>query len=356
MKVIVWADKIDHLILEKGTFGGLNVQMYFWAKVFLSKGWDVLTFSERDYYQLEGITFIPYSQKGKFRLLKEFFYSFRFILKYSPDLVLVRGARRDLCFIALACRLTNTEMIFMGASDVNFIPGSENISGSKRNQWLYRLGLRLTKRVVVQNQEQQTLLKLNYNKKSRLVPNIWINDFAYEDKDRSNIIWVGNFRSLKRPEWFLNLAKQFPNEHFVMVGNEIDRALYAKCEKIAQKMPNVDFHGGVSFKEVNTLLSQAKLLVCTSEYEGFPNTFLQAWSQKIPVLSTVNPSELLTKKGLGLLITSELELFRVFGHIINNPALYAELTTNIQSYFKNSHLPEVLFDEITRSWEKISKK
>ena len=65
-----------------------------------------------------------------------------------------------------------------------------------------------------------------------------------------------------------------------MVGHE---DLYDKTVEQSRKVPNLDFKGFLPFTEVEKQFKKAKLFINTSEYEGFPNTFLQAWRRGIPV-------------------------------------------------------------------------
>jgi glycosyltransferase involved in cell wall biosynthesis len=65
--------------------------------------------------------------------------------------------------------------------------------------------------------------------------------------------------------------------------------------------PNLEYLGPRSQSEVNGLLARAHVFVNTSLYEGFPNTFIQAWSREVPIASLhVDPDGLLSKERLGL--------------------------------------------------------
>ena len=227
-------------------------------------------------------------------------------------------------------------MIFFGASDVNFQYEKEGIR-RKHDRMLYRFGLRNTKYFVAQNQLQYDLLVNAYNKKDVIIiPNIWLTQ-EQNNKEREIILWVANFRQLKRPQWFIQLAKDFPQYKFVMVGATIDNILYEECKSEADKLSNLDFMGGQSFANVNEIFTRAKYFVCSSEYEGFPNTFLQSWSNSIPVITTVDPSALVKDKGLGVVVDSYDELKNAVELIENDKELYLKMKNNIDNYFTQSH-------------------
>lgn len=53
------------------------------------------------------------------------------------------------------------------------------------------------------------------------------------------------------------------------------------------------------YNEVGTLFSRAKLFLNTSQIEGFPNTFLQAWVRGVPVVAFFDPDSLIKQRQLG---------------------------------------------------------
>ena len=53
--------------------------------------------------------------------------------------------------------------------------------------------------------------------------------------------------------------------------------------------------------DVGRFFEEAKLFVNTSTYEGFPNTFVQAAMQAVPILSwSVDPDGVLARHGIGV--------------------------------------------------------
>lgn len=350
-KVIIWAKGIDDLLNDEGAkVAGLTVQMMLWAKTFSENGWDTFTFSITDSKVIDNLNFLRYPKVKRFSILSDIFYSLFFICKEKADLIVFRGASRNLYFVSLFAKLTNTKVVFMGASDVNFVKGKDKVSGKSYNSKLYRKGLCRVSKIVVQNNAQLKSLNEYYGKQALIIPNIW-NDFVEDNGDKKSILWVANFRKLKRPEWFINLSKKFPDETFIMAGYPLDKNVYKDAIEKGKDIENLNILGPVSFNKSQQLFSKAKLLICTSEFEGFPNTFLQAWANDIPVISTVNPSGLLTDSNLGIFVKSENELSEEFKIINNNPESYHKLSENIKNYFYNNHNPNMNYEKLINYFE-----
>src|SRR5690606_13362733 len=328
-KIFIWTTGIDDFLKEKGTVGGITVQMYFWAQAFIENGWKVYSFSEKKKKIIDKIQFLKFPAIPLVGIFIEFLFSFFYIATIKPNVILFRGASRGLGYLRIYSRIFNVKLVFFGASDVNFQPGKEGIK-ALHDKRLFRYGLRGVDYIVVQNTFQEELLRLNYvNTNSIVIPNIWSSPPRENyQTDSGNILWVGNFRALKRPEWFLELAEKFPEQSFVMVGGALDKKLYEKCKNRAKEIPNISFLGGLPFKEVNELFRICKIFVCTSQTEGFPNAFLQAWANSKPVITTFDPSGIVKKEGLGLVVHDTAELENAI-KAINNEALYRQMQNNI---------------------------
>jgi len=70
---------------------------------------------------------------------------------------------------------------------------------------------------------------------------------------------------------------------------------------LLKELPNVKFSGYIKRADMNNFLSEAYALLNTSHFEGFSNTFLEAWAVGTPVISTiyVNPDNIINEKSLG---------------------------------------------------------
>ena len=347
MKVIVWTSSVYNLYCEIGLVGGIAIQMSFWARTFLGKGWQVYSISNYEKTNFEGIQFLKIPHLPIVGYFIDLLYSFFYIATIRPNIILFRGASRSLAHLSFFAKLFGVKLVFLGASDTDFKCEQELI-GRKHDRVLYRLGLRNTKYFVAQNQLQYDLLFNAYNKKNVIIiPNIWLQQ-EQENRERDIILWVSNLRKLKRPQWFIQLAKDFPQYKFVMVGACKDKELYEECQREADKLPNIEFMGGQSFANVNRIFTNAKCFVCTSEIEGFPNTFLQSWSNLIPVITTFDPSDLVKNKGLGLVVDSYDTLKNAVELIEKDRTLYGMMRNNIENYFAQSHSAVEQYDRLIR--------
>lgn len=328
-------------MLKGGTFGGVAVQLFFWSQVFYKHGWKVYSLTRGDNYNDANVIFkhIPSIRIGS--LIVDFIVATYYVLIIKPDIILMRGASNRLFALSLVSRLWRRKLIFMGASDVNFEPGKETINNAF-NKRLFQIGLKHIKYIITQNDFQTEAVKNNYQKTPLQLNSIWgrfaIGDHTNENLKPYQIVWIANIRKLKRLEWFVNVANRLPQYSFAVAGGFAEPRDYKEklLHRISQ-IKNLEYLGGISLPDSNKLVEKSQLLVCTSEFEGFPNTFLQAWSFKKPVVSTVNPNGVITKYGLGYVVENEDGLLKSIQELIDNTELYKEMQKTITSYFDSHH-------------------
>ena len=99
----------------------------------------------------------------------------------------------------------------------------------------------------------------------------------------------------------MQLAEEMPKERFMMICQRAtgdDK--YEELSARAGQVKNLQFIERVPFAEIGSYFQKAKVLVNTSDSEGFPNTFIQACNYAMPILSLkVNPDEFLDKYNCG---------------------------------------------------------
>jgi len=348
-KVIVWSTDVIQLI-EGKPIGGIAVQVFFWAQAFVKHGWQVFSFIENGEktVEKENVCFKPKRNIKRINVFLEWWYAFKYMISIRPQLIIYRGANRELLPLSFVSKLLGIKLVFFAASDVNFEPGKELV-GSEINRKMYQKSIKHINYFITQNDHQHDTLFANYRKESLILFNIWgITSFSgYESPIDSEVVWVANFRRLKRAEWVLDAAERLPQIHFVMAGSAAnDESYYNRMKQRAESLDNVVFLGGQSFFYVNELVAKSKVLLCTSTFEGFPNTFLQAWSNGLPVISTVNPSNVISNNSLGIIIDCVDELTNVLKQLLDDKDYYSELCDSVNAYFVENHSSESGYNKL----------
>lgn len=347
MKVFIWTSFVDLLYRKEGNIGGLAIQMKNWAEVFAQKGWKVFSLSLKEKREYNNISFLRHYNVRFIGIFVEWFMAMYYTLTKRPDVIIMRAASRSTLPLAIFAKMVKAKLVFFGASDSDFIIGEELVN-SKNDKIQHRKGLNRIKYVVAQNEKQKSLLEKNYGKKECIIiPNIWWADAVAEQEKDIDFLWVSNFRGLKRPEWFIKLAQEHPEYKFTMIGGPYEKDLYVNCEQAAKEIPNLDFLGKKSLDETNEYFKRARCFICTSTMEGFPNTFLQAWSSNIPVLTTFSPSELVEKHSLGTVVSEYDEMKEELKKILEETSYKAKQEA-IKNYFEKSHSPLSMYDKLMK--------
>ena len=164
--------------------------------------------------------------------------------------------------------------------------------------------------IIAQTAHQARLLEQNYARKAvAVIPNFQPEPRESIDKSGPlTVLWIASLKPWKCPEAFVRLAAglhDLTGVRFVMVGSWAagpgERKWVQSLTSRIESTPNLEHLGPRTQSEVNGLLARAHVFVNTSLYEGFPNTFIQAWSRDVPIVSLhVDPDGLLSRERLGL--------------------------------------------------------
>lgn len=345
-QILFWDESVSCMKSGK-LFGGIAVQLNFWMQIFAQNDWEVHALTERESYT-DGL--IQYHNIRHFQRVEigwEWILIYKIVKRIRPKLILFRGAKRLLYPICIIGHFFGAKVIMQGASDVNFERGKAEV-GNGINRRMYERALSLIDYIVCQNEHQTNTLKTNYERKALIIPNIWGKTVSSANTKASSpeVVWVANFRKLKRPEWFLGLAQANPNIKFSMAGGPISKDFFNQIAQEAATLPNLSFLGPITIEESNTLIGNAKILVCTSEYEGFPNTFLQAWSAGVPVVSTVDPNNIINTFNLGQTVDDQESLNLAIKVLLSDNDLYISKQQSIREYFADHHSSQKCFDAL----------
>jgi hypothetical protein len=109
------------------------------------------------------------------------------------------------------------------------------------------------------------------------------------------VFWVANLKDFKRPHLFVELVESFAGRKdltFLMAGRPPGGRRFKPLMEKLPTIPNFKYFGELPIAQVNEIMNGASVHVNTSSFEGFPNTFLQAWARGAIVTSlAVDPDE-----------------------------------------------------------------
>ncbi|MFB1065821.1 glycosyltransferase family 4 protein [Natrinema sp. H-ect4] len=352
--------------LESGT-GGAERQQYMLATALRERGYEVsvatLAHTDQRNAKIDGIDVwrvIP-DIRGITRAPHKAIQTLHALRKIDADIYYVRG-NDFLCMVTAAhARLSSAAFVYAVANDTNVDPELLEQRGILRHPFTW--AMRSADRVIAQTHHQQELLASEHGIDALRIPN------GYEvpnesdlvpHTERDHVLWVGSMDpDQKRPGRLLELARELPDVQFRMIGppdNDMPEH-YDEIESQAVEIPNLNFLGFVDPDEIHDHFRSAIALVNTSDYEGFPNVFLEAWRYATPVVSLHHTLDgVLTNEPVGIHAGSMGSLVDAVDRLELNNSLRETLGDGGREYMIANYsfdrllsLYEPLFEEVDRA-------
>ncbi len=250
--------------------------------------------------------------------------------------------------VALWCRLHRRPFVYSVASDPDCDLRLPHVD-SLRERILYRYGLRHADRILVQTRKQQEMLWTGFGLRSAVIPMPCLGptDSQYVEPvppppSAGRVAWVGRITEVKRLDVLLEIARVLPGVTFDVAGGfEEQRPYVQDLHQRARPLPNVILHGRIARDQMPAFYQRTSCLLCTSDYEGFPNTFLEAWSYGLPVVSTVDPDGLIARGGLGAVAMTPDGLVARLRRLLTWPELWRCCSHNAREYYLENHTLDV---------------
>lgn len=348
MKVAFLNDRIyGYASADALTVGGSERQQWLLARALASSGWTVsvglrqgLKVGERR--RIDGVDFQGI-QQGQYLLDW-----YRFLSSIRPDWLYWRGSTHLFGPLVHIAHLARAQTIFAAAFDTDVSP---RIALTARRRWwpLYAWGLCLTERLFVQHGKQFDDLSSWWKPKAQVVRSITpaqTRPLSHAFRDRY-VAWVGMLRQPKRPDLLIDIAKRSPTIRYVVCGGPTThRSQPGYGQWIIEKfrgLPNVDYRGQVGPEEAERVISGAAALLCTSDQEGFPNTFLQGWSWGTPTVTLqVDPDGLIRRLALGSVTGTIDATVDCLERLLNSPEERDCIAARACEYIAGNHSEAVV--------------
>ena len=274
------------------------------------------------------------------RSLSNLWRLFKAMRAARADHYVLRSTRFLSFFVMLYARLLGARYTFMVANRPHCLRGELETLPRMFGR-LYEISLNRAHRVTVQSREQQDLLKENFGIDGYIVPNgIEVPPFSGPNlKAPYDFCWVASFKIQKRADVLIEIVRLLPNRTFLVVGGPgPDPAYSQSLTDSLQTHPNVTYEGFVPPDKVGRCYEQARLFLNTSDWEGFPNGFLYAWTRCIPVCSlNIDPDGAVTGKELGIVDKDPAQLARKMDLLLSEHERYTVMARRCHDHVREHH-------------------
>lgn len=278
--------------------------------------------------------------RSKTRAVANLWRLFTAMRRARADHYVLRSTRYLSFFVMVYARLLGARYTFMVASLPHCL--REELEGLQPIfRRLYELSLKSAHTVTVQSEEQRALLQVNFDRRAPVVPNgidapPWNGPRLTAPAD---ICWVASFKVPKRADKLAEIARLAPHRRFLVVGGPGPDKSYSRAViDNLRALPNVDFRGFVPPDRVGEIYESARLFLNTSDWEGFPNGFLYAWTRGVPAVSLgVDPDGVVTRFNLGLVEPDPAVLVAEIDRLLDDDARYAEMAARCHAHVRAHH-------------------
>jgi glycosyltransferase involved in cell wall biosynthesis len=254
-----------------------------------------------------------YDSSAGIRIAK-YFYSYipallRAARAYRPDVLLQSSSGVQTGLMAFVANRLHVPFAYRVASDADADKRAANRL-RRYEYWAFQYGLGQASVVLCQNEWQRTAFQGRIaRQRLPVIHNPFVvagTGAARLPRDRRKYVaWLGVFKSMKNLALLSEIAGRFADIQFRVAGMlPVSGADQRTVDALAtlKSLPNVCLVGYVKRKDVLDFLSGAIALLITSDFEGFSNTYLEAFSVGTPVVTRnqVDPDHIVTNHRLGL--------------------------------------------------------
>lgn len=271
----------------------------------------------------------------------------------DPDVCYRRSLDFEMLPLSLYCSITDARFVYGVAHDDELTDQPHKFDSGLKNtkpyKWLNRQSLSNADGVIVQNGTQLALARNRLETDIQMIPNCYKSDqatptdWSYESPV---VFWAARYQPWKRPDLVAELAEELPEITFVMAGGTGNKDLYEEVRDRSQNLENLKLLGHVPFSEIDSYFAAADIFLNTSDAEGFPNTFLQAWAQKTPVVSLqVDPNDILTTQDVGFVANGSMNRLRnKIQELTDDSNKLKKLSQTSYEYLSDKHTVEAIAD------------
>jgi glycosyltransferase involved in cell wall biosynthesis len=271
----------------------------------------------------------------------------RVLARADARAYVVRGSGGYLVAAAAFCRARRRRLIFATSNDLDF--DFERSDRDPRFLRAYRRSISSADRVVLQTRQQESLARAALPGLEPVVIPSFSPAAEAADGAPEYFLWADRMVPYKHPERYVELARARPDLKFKMVlspTSEMPEDLLARVHQEGEALPNLELLPGRPREQLLEETRRAAAIVSTSDVEGMPNTFLEAWARGVPVLSlTVDPDDRISEHQIGIVAGGSMErLTEGASKLWHERELRAAMGERARQFVLSTHSPDVVTD------------
>jgi glycosyltransferase involved in cell wall biosynthesis len=368
IKICIISEFAYSLLTEKGDrFGGAELQMTLLANELIKKSYDVsfITF-EKSSKSIEKVNNIkiynPFSSRGRGYTFLRPIYVFKLLKllnNINADIYIQKGKTPLTGILAFFSKLKNKAFLYISSSEKHVNENLKIRSIKEIENLIYSFGVRNCNQIICQTNNQKRLLKQNIGKEGKVIKNLFLPPKIKHKSNNTSILkvlWIGRIVAEKKAELYLQLAKSIPEFKFLMIGgpSASNPKYYNKIKNEAKKIDNLEFLGFIPHNKINKYYEESSVLVNTSPKEGFPNIFLEAWGNKIPVITLeFDPDGIISEYKLGFHSENFQSLINNTYKLLNDKNIRERMGNNAREYIEKEHDTNKIINQYEKTFREI---
>jgi glycosyltransferase involved in cell wall biosynthesis len=124
----------------------------------------------------------------------------------------------------------------------------------------------------------------------------------------------------------------------------------------AATLGNLKFHGQVPYQEIGDFFDRARLFVNTSDVEGFPNTYLQAWARGIPVVGFFDPDGTIAREGLGRAVANLEDMRKAVTELTSNAEAWGAASERCKAFMSKEYGEDKILAPYLATIDRLSQQ
>jgi glycosyltransferase involved in cell wall biosynthesis len=335
----------QYAVGDSRAVGGTERDIWLLSRALAGAGWSVAVgvrdgIKARERTVIEGVEYVGIGHGHTLQMLLE---CHRFLSSERPHWLFWEGASHWWGPCVEVAKLAGVRTVFHSAYDTDVQPRRALF---RRRRWwpLYAWGLSRTDRIFVQHTGQLLMLSPGWRSKTYILPKVCPLPTAVKPHSErpKYVAWVAMLRQHKRPDLLIEVARKAHALRFVVCGGPTNfdspPGYGMRIVEGLRRLPNVEFLGQVAPEKAQQVIADAAVLLSTSDGEGFPNTFVQAWSSGTPVVTLkIDPDRIIEKLGLGMVSGSVEVALADINALMDSPTRREEIAFRARRYVSENH-------------------